>query len=70
MSDIPILIPIIIMLIALTLAILIIATHTPPDPARDCPFHKKHGCAYVDSSWCDMQECIILKEYLKEKKGK
>jgi len=35
----------------------------PPDPVRQCQFHREMGCCHVDGPGCDMQTCQILKDY-------
>ena len=37
------------------------------DPLYSCDVYKKEGCCHVDGILCDVNKCLILKEYVKEK---
>lgn len=39
------------------------------DPVYNCDVHKDIGCSHVDGMFCDMKNCIILKDYLKDKEN-
>lgn len=37
------------------------------DPVRSCPVYKNESCAFVDSPYCDVKSCNVLKSYMDEK---
>ena len=37
------------------------------DPVRNCPVYKNEWCALVDSPYCDVKNCNVLKTYMGDK---
>ena len=35
------------------------------DPVKHCQVYKNNGCAFVDDNQCNINNCTILKEYIK-----
>ena len=33
------------------------------DPVKRCSLYKDMKCSHIDGIWCDMETCLILKEY-------
>ena len=41
----------------------IVESASDSDPVKKCPVYKNEGCSYVDGPFCNMENCVALKNY-------